>query len=70
MTSEEMARRIEQLEISVQAQAKIHADAERAAREKELNQLKWGFRVVGIFALALGSWVWAQIGPTLDFKGD
>ena len=47
----------------------LEADLEKQksdAKEREIVQLKWGVRVLGLLAMAMGGWIWAQIGHIFD----
>lgn len=60
MTPEELARRVERLELD---QGKLHEEIDELreeARKRELSRLRWGIGVLGGIVMALVSWVWAQ----------
>ena len=39
------------------------------AKEREVRQLRWGIRVLGIVVMAMASWIWTQVGHIFDFSG-
>ena len=39
------------------------------AKEREVMQLKWGVRALGLLVMAMGGWIWAQVGHLFDLGG-
>ena len=35
-------------------------------KEREVMQLKWGVRALGLLVMAMGGWIWAQVGHLFD----
>lgn len=38
-------------------------------RRRELQQWKMGVRALGVIVLAMGGWIWAQVGFLFDLGG-
>lgn len=60
-TAVQLEERIKVLEQGLAAMR----DEERA---REVKQLKYGIRVLGIIVLALGGWAWTQIEPLISLN--
>jgi len=54
--------RVDELEKEI---VKLKSDA----KDKELNQLKWGIRSLGAIIILMGGWIWSQVGHMFDFGG-
>ena len=64
--SDESERR---LEVRVSELEKEVAKQKSEIKEREVVQLKWGVRAVGLIVVAMGGWIWAQVGHLFDLGG-
>lgn len=58
--------RKEHAEDRLKMQSEI-SNLRREAMERERSRLKAGLSVVGAVVVALGGYIWAQVGPIFDF---
>jgi hypothetical protein len=54
-----LTRRVAELEKEVATQ-------KEEAKQREVTQLKWGVRALGLMVMAMGGWIWSQIGHIFD----
>lgn len=59
----------DELEIRLKALEQELQKLREEAKAREITQLKWGVRALGLLVITMGGWIWSQIGHLFELGG-